>query len=155
MRTFLIATLLTFSLSAAALAQSPPTIEERMTGADFKAAGLDKLTPEELARLNEWLQRNGQAVAGAGVVPREDRRGFENSENRTEIVTRFVGEFRGWDGDTRFVLENGQVWQQVDTGTLSTGSLMNPVITIRPGAMGAWRLKVEGYNAFAQVRRIK
>lgn len=154
MRTLLSTALLVFFFSATAFAQSSSTIEERMTGADFKAAGLDKLTPEELAKLNEWLQRSGQASIGA-ALPRVDRRGFEDVQDRTEISSRIVGEFRGWDGGTEFVLENGQVWKQVDIGRLSTPKLSNPAVTIRSGALGAWRLKIEGYNAFAQVRRIK
>src|SRR5688572_10963425 len=41
------------------------SLEERMSHADFKAAGLDKLTPEELAALNEWLRQRGEAAAVA------------------------------------------------------------------------------------------
>ena len=31
-------------------------IEQQMTPSEFKAAGLEKLTPAELAKLNGWLQ---------------------------------------------------------------------------------------------------
>lgn len=128
-----------------------------MTGADFKAAGLDKLTPEELARLNEWLQRNGGMAAGAVRRPPEDQRGFENSYamDRSDIVSRIKGEFRGWGGGTRFELENGQVWVQDDADILAGVRLTNPTVTIRPSLISGWRLQVEGYNAVTKVRRIK
>lgn len=156
MRTLLFAALLTISAAGAALAQAPSTLEERMTGAEFKAAGLDKLSPDELAQLNAWLQRSGQAAAGyAASSPRSDRRGFEKEGDHTDIVSRIVGEFRGWDGKTQFVLENGQVWVQIDSAMLAGVRLNNPTVTIRSGMFDSWRLKVEGYNAFTAVRRIK
>jgi len=151
----LIAALLVFSLSGIVLAQSAPTLEERMTGSEFQSTGLDKLSPDELARLNAWLQKNSQP-AGVAALPREDRRGFVgDGANRSTIVSRIVGEFRGWDGGTEFVLENGQVWQQKGSGVLAGVRLTNPTVTIEPALFSGWRLKVEGYNSFIEVRRSK
>ena len=45
-------------IAPVALAQTAlPAIEKQMTPEEFKAAGLDKLSAEELARLNAWLGR--------------------------------------------------------------------------------------------------
>lgn len=93
-------------------------------------------------------------------LSREDSFGFEQTKEKRErevdkIVSRHVGEFTGWDGETEFPLENGQVWQQVRTGRLAWRA-DSPVITIdRKGFMGAYRLSVEGVNRKIIVRRIK
>ncbi|MEO5559357.1 MAG: hypothetical protein ABIR10_06715, partial [Dokdonella sp.] len=49
---------------SASNAQTPPatqspTLEERMSQAEFRAAGLDKLAPQELQQLNSWLDAHG------------------------------------------------------------------------------------------------
>lgn len=147
-------------LSGAVNAQSHSTVEERMTGAEYQAAGLHKLTAEELAALNAWLQKqSGRALATssarAAAAPAEDRSGFENAARHT-VTSRIAGEFKGWNGGTRFVLENGQEWVQTDAAVL-TGikTLTNPAVTIKPGMFSGWLLNVEGYNSTTRVKRVK
>lgn len=165
---FLVIACLALSLSAfGASASEFSSLEERMSAAEFKAAGLDKLTSEELETLNRWLrgQRSLQpATAGApaGYAPApaiggEDRRGLMESYGPgDEIHSRIVGEFRGWQGTkTVFHLENGMVWQSTDPGARLSVNLNNPSVTIAPGVMNAWFLQVEGYNAKVRVKRIK
>ncbi len=149
-------------VSGAAFAQTYSTVEERMTGAEFKAAGLDKLSPEELAALNAWLQKQSGRVlaADSGYAPMaqpvEDRNGFDDAVARREIHSRLVGDFSGWDGHGRFVLENGQEWQQVDESVLAgIKTLSNPQVTIKPGLISGWKLQVQGYNSTAKVERVK
>jgi hypothetical protein len=40
----------------AAREETSGSIEQMMTSGEFKAAGLNKLSPEELQKLNAWLQ---------------------------------------------------------------------------------------------------
>lgn len=133
------------------------SLEERMSHAEFTAAGLDKLTPDELAALNAWLQRRtaGTTPSAAAVTPAEDRTGFRDPVSSDGVVSRIAGEFAGWSGDTRFTLENGQVWQQAESGSMRGVSVDSPAVTIRPAFMGSWLMKVEGYNTQIRVRRIK
>lgn len=147
--------LLAASAASPALAQSFSTLEERMSAAQFRAAGLDKLSPEELAALNAWLQKNVGASAAMAAPIIEDRTGFQAETYRNGVTSHLVGEFRGWHGKTTFHLENGQVWQQVGGETWSGVRLENPGVTITPGFMGSWSLKVDGYNATTKVKRIK
>ena len=54
---------LLLSVSTCALGQEQfSSIEERMTGKEFSETGLVKLTPEELAALNEWLRSHSVAT---------------------------------------------------------------------------------------------
>ncbi len=50
---------------AASAAGDFSTLEERMTDAEFRAAGLDRLTAEELANLNDWLARRNLSTRPA------------------------------------------------------------------------------------------
>ncbi len=71
-----------------------------------------------------------------------------------EIQSRLVGEFAGWHGNTTFTLENGQIWRQAEEGRLVFRSDA-PLITIRRGAFGTYRLTVEGVNRSVRVRRLE
>ena len=94
--------------------------------------------------------------AGADYNAFADRRGFEGSHTDTNtIVSRLVGDFDGWDGDTIFTLENGMIWKQNETDTLSTRTMVNPVVTIKSGMFDTWRLSVEDYNKSLKVVRIQ
>ncbi len=139
-------------------AQSFSSLEERMSAQEFRAAGLDKLTPEELAALNAWLQNRTAGTAPSAYArpaAEEDRIGFRDTYDGTGVVSRIAGEFTGWDGKTKFTLENGQVWEQAESSSLKGVRLDSPAVTIEPAFMGSWLLKVEGYNKTVRVRRIK
>jgi len=91
--------------------------------------------------------------------PGVDEFGVEQVEDRgvempDEIQSRLVGEFSGWRGNTVFRLENGQVWRQSDNGRL-VFQADAPLVTIRRGAFGTYRLSVEGVNSAVRVRRVE
>lgn len=166
MRRALTLALLCLSSLALAQSQSFSSLEERMSAKDFREAGLDKLSEAELAALNAWIERNvrladpavaaavaqGQAVAPAPAAS-DSMVGFEQAR-REEFSSRIRGTFKGWFGKTEFHLENGQVWQQVEEDRYAA-NLVDPVVTIKPGAFGAWRMKVEGLNRTTLVKRIR
>ena len=170
----LVTALAALQFSAAAFAQSNPpfsSLEEQMTAREFQAAGLDKLSPEELATLNDWIRSRslatldeprggsrqqptrrsgeGELPSAPGELPPVDRMA------REAFQTRLVGELEGWNGNTRFELENGMVWQQVDSTRYRFQPIENPVVTIKPGLLGSWYLKVEGHKRTVRVERIK
>jgi hypothetical protein len=161
MRRILAASLLSFSLALAvspAQAQAFSSLEERMSARDFREAGLDKLSPEELARLNAWLAANGLAAPAAAAAPAqdEDRRGFRERLDTREINARVAGTFAGWAGVTEITLDNGQVWRVTDANSrLRTGPIESPRVTLRAGALGGWWMIVEGFNTRAPVERIR
>lgn len=156
---------LTFSLL---LMLAPPilaqdafsTIEERMTGKEFTAAGLDKLSAEELAALNQWLREHSVATLDYAREPGGDARGFEYRSaaeaDGDTIVSRIVGSFSGWDGkDTLFRLENGMVWKQAESGRFTIPETDQAVAVIESGMFSSWRLHIEGYNKTVRVTRVE
>lgn len=157
-RMLLVSLVLSAVMAGSALAQSFSSVEERMTEAEFKAAGLDKLTPEELARLNAFIAAETGKVASTlpAATPAVDNRGFHTQTGPDgAIFSSISGEFRGWDKGTRVKLDNGQVWEVTDSTARLRVRLTDPKVSIEPGAFGAWFLKVEGYNSRAGVKRIK
>lgn len=153
------ASLLALALIAAsgtAAAQGFSTVEERMSAAEFREAGLDTLTEAQLQALNAWLQRDRRCVAADAAS--SDTRGLraEALDDEADIVSTLPGTFTGWQGGEVFTLANGQVWRSVDPGSALRGvNLTNPRVTISKGLFGAWRLKVEGYNASVKVERVE
>jgi hypothetical protein len=148
---------------AAAVASSPlqaqefSSLEERMSAREFKDAGLDKLSAEELANLNRWLrERAAPSAPAAAPTASVDRTGLPAiREEADKVVSRLMGSFRGWSGNTTFQLENGQVWRQTDGSVFGGVNLESPQVTIDKGLFGAWYLHVEGYNSRAKVKRIR
>ena len=148
-----------WGVAGAAAAAEFSSLEEKMSAQEFQAAGLDKLSPEELAALNAWLQQRLAAGLSGGARPADE--GFRaygfggDSPDRTEFSSRISGEFSGWGPNSVFTLDNGQQWQVTDGSEFSIPPRSNPQVTIEPMMMGSWMLKVEGYNRGARVTRIR
>ncbi|PSM12004.1 hypothetical protein [Stenotrophomonas maltophilia] len=161
---------LLLSLSAPALAQRvvDGDLQQQMSPAEFKAAGLDKLSAQELATLNRWLQgkveaATTQAVAAVREEAREQgrqevivkNRGFFDFGSSEPITGVLQGEFRGFGKGRVYVLDNGQEWEQTDSTSVVGVRRQSPKVSIKPGVMGVWYMKVEGVNSQPKVRRSK
>lgn len=154
-------TLLLLLATGDAISQQFSSLEERMTGSEFKSAGLDKLSPEQLAALNAWLRQDlASAPVAVAAEPQADRRGFPLSARDQgpdeDIVSRIMGELTGLANRQRITLENGQVWQITDSArSLGGVKLINPTVTIKRGKISGWYLSVSGYNTQFQVKRLQ
>jgi hypothetical protein len=69
------------------------------------------------------------------------------------VETSISGDFHGWDGDTLFKLDNGQIWQQAEYDYTYSYSY-RPRVTIYQTSAGC-RLKVEDERETIVVKRIK
>lgn len=155
---------LALPLYAHAQEQAPP-IQQQMSAEEFRAAGLEKLSPQELAALNQWLNRRidvvSEQVATRAAAEATERvqtqaRGFLSFGGTNEkIEANIVGEFRGFAARRVYVLDNGQEWEQTDSASLAGVRRTNPAVTITPGVFGAWWMSIEGFNTRAKVKRIK
>lgn len=145
------------------------TLEERMSGSEFKSAGLNKLSSTELAALNEWLRghsvatlENVNAVSGSGQAsgPKGDMRGFKDApkdDSLGNVINATIdGTFDGWIAKgTLFKLTNGMIWQQDKKGSFSIEPVKNAQVTITKSFMGNWHLTVAGHSKKVQVIRIQ
>jgi hypothetical protein len=136
----------------ASLAQAQqPSIQERMSPEQFKAAGLDKLSSAELKQLNTWFNGEKTVVVEKIVVMPV----VQPKEPTDDIHSHLVGEFKGWRGHTRFTLDNAQIWEQTDNSQLFANKLMHPKVRLTHSNLSGWKLQVDGYNAWVKVKRIQ
>ena len=95
--------------SLAADTESFPGVKNLMEEDEYKAAGLDKLTPQERDALNQWLIKY---TAFEAPVIRRTNKEVKEVEKQFEITARIKQPFTGWSGKTLFHLDNGEIWQQ-------------------------------------------
>ena len=160
--------ILLFALTPLAWAQQPAAlsadVETQMSAEQFKAAGLDKLSARELATLNAWLQQKVNTETAVAVEKARDEgrkevveknRGFFDFGSSEPIESAIAGEFTGFAKGKRYTLQNGQVWEQTEAASLSSGRKIDVPVKIKPGVMGVWYMQIKGYNTQAKVRRVK
>jgi hypothetical protein len=121
-----------------------PGVEKAMSPQEYDAAGLQKLTPDERTRLDEFIRR---FVASSNQVAAEkavDRAVKERKVTPPEIIqSRIVGPFTGYTGSTVFTLENGQRWAQSQPGSAYFPKVDSPPVIIVKGKIG-YRMYIAG-----------
>lgn len=128
-----------------------PGIKALMTPEEYEAAGLERLSPDERAALNQFLIR--YTAQDAPTMLREDKQ-VKQAAQEQEIVSVIKPPFSGWSGNTVFQLENGQVWQQRRRGNYKyLGS--NPKVLISRNFMGFYRMELLENGQTVQVKRLK
>lgn len=138
--------------SLPAFAQQFSSLEERMSETDFKAAGLDKLSPQELKNLDDWLRTHPvtRMVSASGKPVF-----YADNGPRDSFDAHIVGSFSGWSGTTMFTLDNGQVWKQAESGESSCPTIKNPSVKIKPMILGSWLMYVQGCSDSVRVERVR
>jgi hypothetical protein len=119
-------------------------VQKAMSPQEYDAAGLQKLTPDERARLDEFIRR---FVASSNQVAAEkavDRAVKERKASPPEIIqSRIVGPFTGFSGSTVFTLENGQRWRQSQPDSRYFPKVESPPVIIVKDQIG-YRMYVAG-----------
>ena len=155
----LAATLL-FTVGCAAgvvAAQDFPGIEKLMSAEEFEAAGLGKLSDSEREALDAWLLRY---TADEAETLRKTRATVkEKAEEAARIETRVRAPFEGWNGETVFRLENGQVWRQRIDGRFFYRDDAYPGdardVVIDKNFLGFWRLTHVASGRSVGVTRVR
>ena len=131
-----------------------PDIRNLMTPEEFEASGLEKLSPQEIEALNRWIVR--YTAHEAPEVRRQDKVVKAEAEKADVegIKTRIAGAFSGWDGDTVFRLENGQVWKQRLEGRWHYRAEA-PEVELHKNMMGFWVLRVVEADKSIGVKRLQ
>ncbi len=134
------------SKSAWASAPEFPGVQEAMPAEQFEQAGLSKLSPEERAKLDQFIRgyvaQSNEKAATVAV----DQAVKENKVkvNEPEVIqSNIVGLFSGYDGRSKFVLANGQVWRQSQQVARSYPRIDSPPVLITRGKWG-WRMYIAG-----------
>lgn len=133
------------------------SLRQLMTPEEFKAAGLKKLSPEELTRLENFLrgyrEQTVQQVAKAteervNPAPKRDR-----ATRQSVIESGINGPFTGLKGRTRVVLKNGSIWQQSDSALKFRCNLDSPDVVLVHNFFG-YKMYVQGAPRWFYARQI-
>jgi hypothetical protein len=131
-------------ISAWAQTAEFPGVEKAMSSQEYDAAGLQKLTSDERARLDEFIRRfvgSSNQVAAQKAV---DRAVKERKATPPEIIqSRIVGPFTGFNGSTAFTLENGQRWRQSQPDSRYFPKVESPPVIIVKDQIG-YRMYIAG-----------
>ena len=128
----------------AAREETSGSIQQMMTPEEFRAAGLNKLSPDELQKLDAWLQGYRQvteqkATARAAKVERT---------KMDLLVSRVDGTFNGLTGRTVIRLEDGTVWKQANADDRYRPKITDhPAAAVIHGVFG-YKMQIQGTQEF-------
>src|ERR1700757_3525009 len=135
--------------SVESITAAPPElsggIKEMMSPEEFKASGLNKLSPDELQKLDAWLQGYRQVTE-----QKAEKKATARAE-RTKmdvLVSRVDGTFDGLTGRTIIRLEDGTVWKQANADDRYRPKVTDhPAAAVIHGIFG-YKMQVEGTQEF-------
>ena len=120
-------------------------IEQAMTPDEFKAAGLEKLTPAELAKLNRWLQ-GYREKAVKSVEAKAARR--EKQAKLSLIVSRYNGVWSGVGPGEIIELEDGSKWKLANKDEHYGGHADHPGVAVYKAGLFGWKMRVSQIAEF-------
>jgi len=136
--------------------QSRKSIQEMMTPDEFKAAGLEKLSEDELQHLDAWLQGYRQTTEKKATAQAEEKASEEIKEAKARapkvmvnrVVSRVDGTFLGLTGRTVIKLEDGTVWKQANIDDRYRPQVTDhPLVSVSRSAFG-YKMRIEGTPEF-------
>ncbi len=140
------------------LAQSPTLqlkIDQVMTPREFRDTGVSTLSVAQRQALDRWLNR--YTVEMLKTAMQHESAISEAPSGRSScapaVESTISGEIEGWDGDTIFKLDNGQIWQQA-AYDYTYFYAYRPKVTIYQASAGC-RMKVEDETETVLVKRIQ
>ena len=121
------------------------SVKEMMSPEEFKAAGLNKLSADELQKLDAWLQGYRQVTEQAA----EKKATARASRTKMDlIVSRVDGQFNGLTGRTIIRLEDGTVWKQANADDRYRARVTDhPAAAVIHGVFG-YKMRLEGTQEF-------
>jgi hypothetical protein len=123
-------------------------IQQIMTPEEFKAAGLNKLSPDELAKLNAWIQGYRQVAEQKAEKVATARASKVERTKMDLLVSRIDGSFTGLTGRTLIRLEDGTVWKQANADDRYRSKVTDhPAVAVIHGVFG-YKMRIEGTQDF-------
>ncbi len=152
------------STKKGATAEKPAKgVEETMRPEEFKAAGLDKLSEDELQHLDAYLQgyrqstqkkATEQAQAKASEeIKRATVKATEEAQKtaRTKmdsLASRVDGSIEGLKGHTQIRLEDGSVWKQANADDRYRASIPDHPAAVVIHSTFGYKMRIEGMQEF-------
>jgi hypothetical protein len=99
------------------------------------------------------IQGKALNIAPIGRVPQSGRSQSPKPAQASAIEAHIEGDFKGWDGETIFRLDNGQIWQQASYAYTYHYAYRPKVLIFQSG--GQYKMQVEGMTDSINVRKIR
>jgi hypothetical protein len=133
-------------------------IEQVMTAQELQQTGVSTLTSQQRDALDRWLVNYTIRVLSLSqsVKPQDPNPPAARTTGfgcASTVESTIDGDFNGWEGETIFKLDNGQIWQQAEYDYMYSYSF-RPDVTIYQTRSGC-RMKVEDEEETVLVKRIK
>ncbi len=173
MKRLLLSCLFVSSAFLAGAAEPPfPGLRALLTDAEWKRAGLDRLSPDEIgvidaALIRHQVQTIARVTTPPPVEPEPGSTAQENALTRSRFWERFgiggdTADWRkqppmhakvtSWVGGNRFSLDTGQVWEGVEPIPYE---ILGATVTIEARPRGAFALKLNEESMAVRVRRVQ
>src|ERR1041384_2625284 len=142
------------------------SVEETMRPEEFKAAGLDKVSEDELQHRDAWLQGYRQArekkaaeqeKAKAQEEIQKAKKEATEEANRNSVsartkldslVSRVDGTIEGIKGNTVIRLEDGTVWKQANRDDRYRASVPDHPAAVVLHTTFGYKMRIEGMPEF-------
>ncbi len=151
-----------------ALAQEPaigenfPGVQKALSPEQYSATGLNKLSPEERANLDNYLRgyfngatervvQKATEVASAKAVDQAVKQ--HKVEPPQLIESHIVGTVSSWKSDQVFTLENGQRWKVIDNSNNHFRPVENPDVFLVRDYLG-FKMAIAG-GGTVRVKRMQ
>src|SRR5437764_2196868 len=120
-------------------------IQQAMTPEEFKAAGLEKLSPNELAKLNAWLQGDREKT-----LKKAEKKAAERAEKvkLNLIVSRIDGVWNGVVPGEVIRLEDGSKWKLANKDEHYGGFADHPAVAVYKAGLFGWKMRVSRLAEF-------
>lgn len=133
-------------------------IEQVRTAQELQETGVSKLSTQQREVLNRWLVAYTLRILSVSQGTKQQSPSgppakSTGSNCAPAIESTISGEFNGWDGETIFKLDNGQIWEQSEYD-YTYSYAYRPEVTIYQTSSGC-RMKVEDEDETILVKRIK
>jgi hypothetical protein len=124
------------------------SIKEMMSPTEFNAAGLNKLSADELQKLDAWLQGYRQVTEQTAEKKATARAAKVERTKMDLLVSRVDGTFNGLTGRTVIRLEDGTVWKQANADDRYRSRVTDhPAAAVIHGVFG-YKMRIEGTQEF-------
>ena len=124
------------------------SVKEMMSADEFKAAGLNKLSADELQKLDAWLQGYRQVTEQTAEKKATAKAAAESHAKMDLLVSRVDGTFNGLTGRTVIRLEDGTVWKQANADDRYRPKVTDhPAAAVIHGVFG-YKMRIEGTQEF-------
>ncbi len=133
------------------------SLKQLMTPEQFKAAGLKKLSPEEIQNLERFLQGYREQAVQESVKVTEERVNpapkRDRSTHRQVVEGTVQGHFAGLTGRTKIVLTDGSIWRQSNDNDKFPANLDNPDVVLVKNIFG-YKMYVTGASRWFYAQQV-